>query len=186
MLVPVRHVEGVRRKKLAAGLNGPTQGPCKRGHSKREPDQTSWHPHPHVTYIFGTKRTQARIKWSELRSGSFLPALPCLDEYLWIAIGKKTEEASGIYRMDNTTYIHTFVAIFKVCQNKISRETEIFPQQNIRFQGVCQPDEGDNNSFFMFCFCQVLKQLGVFIKVFVCWNYLQNCQSSQRWLCINQ
>ena len=34
MLVPVRHVEGVRRKKLASGLNGPTQDPCKRGHSK--------------------------------------------------------------------------------------------------------------------------------------------------------
>ena len=28
-------MEGVRRKKLASGLNGPTQGPCKRGHSKK-------------------------------------------------------------------------------------------------------------------------------------------------------
>ena len=35
MLVPVRHVEGVRRKKLVSDLNGPTQGPCKRGHSKK-------------------------------------------------------------------------------------------------------------------------------------------------------
>ena len=35
VLVPVRHVEGVRRKKLASGLDGPTQGPCKRGHSKK-------------------------------------------------------------------------------------------------------------------------------------------------------
>ena len=35
VLVPVRHVEGARRKKLASGINGPTQGPCKREHSKK-------------------------------------------------------------------------------------------------------------------------------------------------------
>ena len=29
------NVEGVRRRKLASGLNGPTQDPCKRGHSKK-------------------------------------------------------------------------------------------------------------------------------------------------------
>ena len=31
VLVPVRPVEGVRRKKLASGLNDPTQGLCKKG-----------------------------------------------------------------------------------------------------------------------------------------------------------
>ena len=40
------HVEGVRRKKLVSDLNGPTQGPCKRGTAKR--NQTGHrHPHPH-------------------------------------------------------------------------------------------------------------------------------------------
>ena len=35
VLVPVGHVEGVRHKKLVSDLNGPTQGLCKRGYSKK-------------------------------------------------------------------------------------------------------------------------------------------------------
>ena len=51
MLVPVRHVEGVRRKKLASGPNGPTQGPCKTGIAKigtRQDIMTSTSTSPYI------------------------------------------------------------------------------------------------------------------------------------------
>ena len=48
--VTVRHVEGVRRMKLASGLNGSPQGPFWGTKQKRNQDRTSWHRHPQIIF----------------------------------------------------------------------------------------------------------------------------------------